>query len=63
METCEHNPSLLPPDMYKEMLDYAIACVKALGFDRGCFHMEAIYATTGPCLIECNPRLGCVACQ
>ncbi|KNC73051.1 hypothetical protein SARC_14389, partial [Sphaeroforma arctica JP610] len=37
---------------------YAKDCVTALGFKNGCFHMEAIYSTTGPMLIECNPRLG-----
>jgi carnosine synthase len=42
----------------QELKDYCIAAVKAMGFKRGSFHMEAWYTPKGPMLIECNPRVG-----
>ena len=51
-------PSLAPKDVQEELVKYCAACVKALGFTRGNFHMEAWYTKSGPVLIECNPRVG-----
>ncbi|KNC78053.1 hypothetical protein SARC_09499 [Sphaeroforma arctica JP610] len=53
-----HMPSITPPNVQQELIDYAAACVKAFGFKMGNFHMEAWYTEFGPVLIECNPRVG-----
>uniref|UniRef100_A0A7S2X3X4 ATP-grasp domain-containing protein n=2 Tax=Prorocentrum micans TaxID=2945 RepID=A0A7S2X3X4_PROMC len=53
-----HAPSLTPESIQKELIDYSAAAVKAMGFERGNFHMECWYTKTGPILIECNPRVG-----
>lgn len=50
-------PSGLSDDQYQAAADYAIAIVKALGLDLGIFHVEFIYTTSGPRLVEVNPRI------
>jgi len=51
-------PSTAPQNIQQSLIDYCAACVKAIGFTRGNFHMEAWYTKSGPVLIECNPRVG-----
>jgi carnosine synthase len=51
-------PSVSPEQVQKEMIEYSAAAVQALGFTRGNFHMECWYTTSGPILIEANPRVG-----
>eukprot|EP01135_Chromosphaera_perkinsii_P009972 Nk52_evm7s1992 gene=Nk52_evmTU7s1992 len=59
LETGSSCPSFYSAEKQKEIIDYSIACCKALGFTQGCFHVELKYTTTqGPMLIEVNPRMG-----
>ena len=59
LETGSSCPSIYSEDKQQEIIDYSVACVKALGFKQGCFHVELKYTTTqGPMLIEVNPRMG-----
>eukprot|EP01134_Creolimax_fragrantissima_P006282 CFRG6282T1 len=51
-------PSITPPNVQQQIKDYCAECVTALGFKQGNFHMEAWMTTSGPVLIECNPRVG-----
>jgi len=57
-ETWAAIPSLLPLQQQRELKELAVACVKALGFDGGVFHVECKYTSTGPQLIEVNARMG-----
>lgn len=61
-----HNPILemgsvipcgLSDAQYDEVADYAIRVLKALGLDLGIFHVEFIYTSDGPRLVEVNPRI------
>ncbi|KNC86072.1 hypothetical protein SARC_01764 [Sphaeroforma arctica JP610] len=51
-------PSLAPKSVQEELIEYSIACVKALGFINGNFHVESMYTEYGPALLEVNPRVG-----
>jgi biotin carboxylase len=53
-----HCPSVAPLDVQGQLIAYCASCVKAMGFRQGNFHMEAWMTSTGPVLIECNPRVG-----
>merc|ERR1712060_42208 len=53
-ETWGVCPSLLPVCRQQELRELGVACVKALGFSSGVFHVECKYTSTGPQLIEVN---------
>lgn len=57
-ETWGVCPSLLALHKQRELKDFAIRCVTALGFESGVFHVECRYTSTGPQLIEVNARMG-----
>jgi len=57
-ETWGVCPSLLPLQKQRELKDFAIRSIAALGFDSGVFHTECKYTSTGPQLIEVNARMG-----
>jgi len=57
-ETWGLCPSLLPKDQQCELKELAVDAVRALGFERGIFHVELKYTSTGPQLIEVNARMG-----
>jgi biotin carboxylase len=57
-ETWNLCPSILPVSQQQEMLEEALATVKALGFHSGVFHVEERYTTRGPRIIEVNARMG-----
>lgn len=67
LETGSNSPSTYTTLQQRELVDYAVQCVKALGFTQGCFHVECKYTKHTmlrdngegqPMLIEINPRLG-----
>eukprot|EP01135_Chromosphaera_perkinsii_P008589 Nk52_evm31s1401 gene=Nk52_evmTU31s1401 len=62
-ETGSNCPSDFPEDVQRSLKNYAIDCVKALGFKQGCFHVECKNTPSGPFLIECNPRMGGGSCN
>ena len=43
---------------FQELLDFAVATMKATGLRRSPFHLEAIVDTRGPCVIDLGARLG-----
>lgn len=51
-------PTAMSSEKEKAMKDYAAACVKAMGFQRGGFHVECWDTDKGPVLIEVNSRVG-----
>mmetsp|Transcript_16358 Transcript_16358/g.31789 ORF Transcript_16358/g.31789 Transcript_16358/m.31789 type:complete len:502 (-) Transcript_16358:479-1984(-) len=51
-------PSLSPREVQEEMIQYAAAVTRGLGFHTGAFHVETWMTPTGPILIENNPRVG-----
>jgi carnosine synthase len=57
-ETWNLCPSLLSAEQQKELVDEALATVKALGFTDGVFHVEEKYTKRGPRIIEVNARMG-----
>merc|ERR1712039_703778 len=57
-ETWGVCPSLLPVYRQRELRELGVACVRALGFSSGVFHVECKYTSTGPQLIEVNARMG-----
>lgn len=57
-ETWGVCPSLLPLEKQRELKDLSVACVKALGFSSGVFHVECKYTSKGPQLVEVNARMG-----
>jgi carnosine synthase len=57
-ETWNLCPSILPQSQQEELLHEALATVKALGFQRGVFHVEERYTSRGPRIIEVNARMG-----
>uniref|UniRef100_A0A7S1LDA9 ATP-grasp domain-containing protein n=1 Tax=Alexandrium catenella TaxID=2925 RepID=A0A7S1LDA9_ALECA len=57
-ETWGVCPSLLALHKQRELKDFAIRCLVALGFETGVFHVECRYTSTGPQLIEVNARMG-----
>merc|ERR1711972_1011227 len=57
-ETWGVCPSLLPVCRQRELRELGVACVRALGFSSGVFHVECKYTSTGPQLIEVNARMG-----
>jgi len=58
LETGSNFPSMVPQDVQKELGEFSVACAKAMGFNRGAFHIECIYTEEGAQLIEVNPRVG-----
>jgi biotin carboxylase len=50
-------PTLVGVQQEAEIENYGVAVVRALGLDRGIFHVEIMYTNRGPVLIEANPRL------
>ena len=57
-ETWNLCPSLLPMSQQRELIEEAVATVKALGFQNGVFHVEEKYTSRGPRIIEVNARMG-----
>mmetsp|Transcript_1028 Transcript_1028/g.2641 ORF Transcript_1028/g.2641 Transcript_1028/m.2641 type:complete len:619 (-) Transcript_1028:177-2033(-) len=57
-ETWAVCPSLLPLDQQRSLKELAVACVKALEFTVGVFHVECKMTSNGPHLIEVNARMG-----
>jgi biotin carboxylase len=57
IETGVHIPAELPADRATACASYAAAVCRAIGLDRGIFHMEMIVTTRGPVLVEANPRI------
>ncbi|GBG32656.1 Carnosine synthase 1 [Hondaea fermentalgiana] len=51
-------PSLSPREVQEEMIQYAAAATRAMGFHTGAFHVETWMTPSGPILIENNPRVG-----
>lgn len=69
LETGSNCPSVSPDRHVQQLKDYAVACVKALDFHSGLFHVECKYSMKRktvedgldigqPMLIEVNPRMG-----
>jgi carnosine synthase len=56
-------PTMLPTEREQAMKEYAVQCVKAMGFTRGGFHVECWDTAEGPLLIEVNSRVGGGATQ
>lgn len=50
-------PARLDPVTWRACEDYAVRVCRALGLDRGIFHLEMIVTPDGPRLVEANPRL------
>ncbi|WP_299775923.1 ATP-grasp domain-containing protein [uncultured Tateyamaria sp.] len=50
-------PAPVSTSIRNEMLEYATAVVNACGLDLGIFHVELIYGSDGPMLVEVNPRI------
>jgi biotin carboxylase len=50
-------PARLDPVTWRACEDYAVRVCRALGLDRGIFHIEMIVTADGPRLVEANPRL------
>jgi carnosine synthase len=57
-ETWGVCPSLLSVSKQRELKEFALNCVKALGICTGVLHVECKYTSTGPQLIEVNARMG-----
>ena len=57
-EVASNMPTLMDAEQQRAMIDYAIKCVKAMGFTRGGFHTECWMTPAGPLLIEVNARVG-----
>lgn len=57
IETGVHIPAELPADQANACASYAAAVCRAIGLDRGIFHMEMIVTSRGPVLVEANPRI------
>eukprot|EP01135_Chromosphaera_perkinsii_P006617 Nk52_evm19s554 gene=Nk52_evmTU19s554 len=58
LETGSSCPTKYGEEVQKEIIDYVVSVVKALGFKQGAFHVECKYGSDGPQLIEVNPRMG-----
>ncbi|KNC85639.1 hypothetical protein SARC_02212 [Sphaeroforma arctica JP610] len=58
LETGSNYPSLVPEKVQEELIEFSINCAKAMGFNRGAFHIECMYTSDGAQLIENNPRVG-----
>lgn len=51
-------PTAMSAAKEQAMKEYAAKCVKAMGFNRGGFHVECWDTDEGPILIEVNSRIG-----
>ncbi len=60
-ETGTNCPSSYPDDKQKDLIQLSIDTTLALGFENGCFHVEAKYTSRGPRIIEVNARMGGVS--
>lgn len=58
LETGRNAPSTYPNFAQKEMIKLATDTVLALGFKGGVLHVELMYTSQGPRIIEVNARLG-----
>jgi len=58
LETGAQMPPLYEKEKLEKLVQYSFECVKAMGFKQGCFHVESMYTTEGPVLIEVNARQG-----
>eukprot|EP01134_Creolimax_fragrantissima_P002163 CFRG2163T1 len=58
LENGSNFPSVVSSSVQAELEKYSVDCVKAMGFNRGAFHVECIYTEDGAQLIEVNPRVG-----
>lgn len=52
---------MYPEDKQKELIKLSVDTTLALGFQNGCFHVEAKYTSRGPRIIEVNARMGGVS--
>jgi biotin carboxylase len=57
IETGVHIPAELPADQARACASYAASVCRAIGLDRGIFHVEMIVTSRGPVLVEANPRI------
>lgn len=57
IEVGVHIPAELPGDVARACGEYAAAVCRAIGLDRGVFHLEMIVTARGPVLVEANPRI------
>lgn len=57
IETGVHIPAELPADQAHACASYATTVCRAIGLDRGIFHVEMIVTSRGPVLVEANPRI------
>ena len=57
IETGVHIPAELPSAQARTCAEYALAVCRAIGLDRGIFHVEMILTAGGPVLVEANPRI------
>jgi biotin carboxylase len=57
IETGVHIPADLPGDQARACIAYAETVCRAIGLDRGIFHLEMIVTARGPVLVEANPRV------
>ena len=57
IETGVHIPAELPADQARACVGYAEQACRAIGLDRGVFHLEMIVTPRGPVLVEANPRI------
>jgi biotin carboxylase len=56
-EVGAHIPAGLTPEQATACGQYAEAVCRAVGLDRGLFHLEMILTARGPVLVEANPRV------
>ncbi|MFA7762581.1 ATP-grasp domain-containing protein [Streptomyces sp. NPDC048723] len=61
IELGSYAPAPLTDEQWDAVWDYGREVLRALGLDRGVFHLEMIITAEGPRLIEANPRIlgGC----
>jgi biotin carboxylase len=57
IELGPHIPAELTGEQARACVEYAEASCRAIGLDRGLFHLEMIVTSRGPVLVEANPRV------
>lgn len=57
IEIGPHIPAELPGGQERDCAAYAESVCRAIGLDRGVFHLEMIVTARGPVLVEANPRI------
>ena len=58
VETMHTEPSQLPTYYQEKIKELAIDSCNALGLSTGAAHVEIIYTTSGPKIVEVGPRMG-----